>query len=446
MAITEKNSITFPEELSYALSLLQERWFMSPNLLSDYLGEQLIEQAILPAVEKEIEKRSVADYGAPKTHTLELSENNGRQSLKVTAPGSNKYNLYFGGNAQDVLEPRFVQYTIQKEPQQNHIFENYPGIGDGRQLTHLSPLFESGYQKVKELIKEGVKPEDITLCGLSLGGGVAAEIGRRLQQEGIRVNLKLHATFASLSAIPAPLIESKLKEHSELGKKYERLIPLGSAVVSCSLLGLSLGTGIAGLITSVGVLTASLIASVGYYTSLLLSMVPGLELPAKLLNELFSGLANIINTCVNYVASTVGALVGLVSGLTTGLIGAVLGSFLSLQLLYTDKPVSVPLDFAARCFLNTTTGEMNSTRNIQYILDQEKHGHIEIKHSKRDEVIYPKASLNSGLGLSDDRNRPERKGGFGKNFLSMWAKEGEHNDPIEDRHIDHTLTYIGPAA
>lgn len=445
MAGTEKNSITFPSALSNALDLLQERWFMSPNLLSDYIGEKLISRAVLPAVSRKIEKRTLADYTVPETHALNLSEHQGRQVLKVSVPGAQKYNLYFAGNMQDLLERRFVESVIAQEPHQNHIFENYPGVGDGQKITYLSPMFQAGYQQVKALISEGVKPEDITLSGVSLGGGVAAEIGKRLQQEGIRVNLKLQATFSSLSAIPSPLIEGLLEKNPELKKKYRSALPLLSTAASGILLGASVGTGVAGLIASVGVLTASLVASIGYYTSLALALVPGLELPASLLNELFNQLSIGIHTAINYVASAMGALVGLVGALAGTLVGSILGAFFSLQLLYTDKPVLMPLDFAARCFLNTTIGEMSSARSVQYMLDQEKHGRIEIKHSKQDEIIYPKASLNTGLGLSDDPQRPNKQGGFGKNFLSMWYKVGEHNDRLEDENIDHSLTSVGLA-
>ncbi|MCH9755693.1 MAG: hypothetical protein K0U37_00675 [Gammaproteobacteria bacterium] len=453
MSSTEKNNISFPEDLSKSLSLLQERWFMTSNTLSDYIGSHMMQSqigqdqfGILPALGKPKRDKAPtkADY-QQRTHQIKITEKNGAHTLKATTTHSKKHQVFFGGNNQDVLHPDFVKAMLKANPSQNYIFENYPGVDNDLKIKQINPLFAAGYQQVKTLLTSGVSAEDITLYGLSLGGGVAAQVASRLHAEGYPVNLTIDRSFSSLSAVAPPFLEALLENMPDLKKKYGKLLPLGTSMAALAVTGASLGTALAGLIASIGVLISSLIASIGYYTSLVLSMIPGFTFLANGLNDLFSGLAGCINTCFDVVASTVGGLVGLVGLVSGSIVGAVVGAFLSLQLLVTDKPANMPLEFGLRAFLNTTTGEMDSVGNVQHILSHKKHGQVTIINSKNDMVIQPKASLNTGLGLSDNPNRRTKKQGFGGNVHSIWYNKADHDGPLQDDDIDHGLSHVEPA-
>ncbi len=449
MLSPEKTTITYPKHLSDSLALLQSRWLMTPNMLSDYLGSHLMRAAILPALSENFEKHTEENYQSIQRHiqpyTLALSENNDRQTLRAIAPGVKKYQVYLGGNMMDVLNPDFVKKVILKDSTQNHIFENYPGVSNSQTVHHLNPLIQAGYEQIKTLLNEDIPPQNITLYGISLGGGVATEIAKKLIDEGYPVNLKIHNSFSSLSAITSPLLHRQMQDKLDLKKQYGCYLPLATSIASCAILTGSAGIALGGLIKSIGVLAASLIANIGYYLSLGLAMVPGLALPASLLNEMFNTFASYLDKGIDLIASTVGALTTLVSFMAGVVIGAAVGVLLSLQLLVTNEPINMPLDFAASALLNTTTGEMNSTRNVQHILGFKRHGHISILNSKEDEIICPKAALNTGLGLLDNTERTLPKQGFGGNLLSMWSNNGHHNASIEDSDLDHTLTYIEPA-
>ena len=114
MSISKKATPYFPEALSESFFLLKERGFITPNMLSEYIGSQLMKMAALAAVSTPPDSYDISEYTSQKTHAFELDRaKNGAQTLKATSPHSKAYQVYFAGNAQDALEPNYIKETLQ---------------------------------------------------------------------------------------------------------------------------------------------------------------------------------------------------------------------------------------------------------------------------------------------------------------------------------------------
>ena len=442
MAVPLNSKPHFPEALSEALFSLKERGLMTPNVLSEYVGSQLFQTAALAALTPPPKPYQEEVYTCQTTHACKLHrKKNGVQTLTAKAHQSTQYQIYFAGNAQDALDPNYIKEVLQVAPNKNHIFWDYPGASRHEGIKRFDVLFKSGYKKVKYLLSTGVPAKDITLYGYSMGGGIAAHIARKLHTEGHPVNLTIERSFSSLSAVVSPLLYHKINTEQ---KTYAQHLPLGSAIAAFAITGVSIGTALAGLITSIGVLITSLIAGIGYIASLMLSLIPGFMFFANLLNTLFNAATQYLNTCIDVVASTIGSVVALAGFIVGALTGLVLGAILSLQLLFTDNPINFSLKQPTRMLLNTTTGEMDSVDNVQRILSFKKHGKVKVINSKEDEVIRTEAALNTGLGFTTNSTRTLNKQSVNNPVTSLWYSKGGHIDTLQKADIDEALTLPRP--
>jgi hypothetical protein len=442
MSVPPNSKPHFPEALSESLFSLKERGLITPNMLSEYVGSQLFQTAALTALTPPPKPYQEEAYTSPKTHTCKLHrKKNGVQTLTATAHQATRYQIYFAGNVQDALEPNYIKEVLQLAPNKNHIFWDYPGACRHEGIKRFDVLFKCGYKKVKYLLNTGVPAKDITLYGYSMGGGIAAHIARKLHEEGHPVNLTIDRSFSSLSAVVSPLLYHKINTEQ---KKHAHHLPLGSAIAAFAITGVSIGTALAGLITSIGVLIASLIAGIGYTASLMLSLVPGFMFFAKFLNTLFNAEAQYLNTCFDVVASTIGSVVALAGFILGALTGLFLGTFLSLQHLFTKNPCKISLKKPTRMLLNTTTGEMDSVNNVQRILSFKQHGKIKIINSKEDEVIRVEAALNTGLNFTTNPKRTINKQSVNNPVASLWYNKGSHIDTLQPTDIDEKLTLPRP--
>lgn len=435
MSKIKKDNLTVSQHLSESVALLQKRQGITPNHLSNYLGSHLM-QIILPALFFVRHQRGQLDYSevAIKTGATAKDATVATDISELTDDPT-QYQIYFAGNGQDALyDPFHTLNVIGNTPNTIHLFKNYPGIDTDEPLQNIEVLFEDGYARAKTLIDQyNIPPEKITLYGLSLGGGVAAQVARRLHDEGYPVNLTIDRSFSNLSAVVSPKLEHHLQP-----TKYGRYLPLATSMAAVGFSGTALGTTVAGLITSIGVLLGHLMSNLGYYVSLALSCIPYLEQPASMLNTAVNALSESIAAGFDIMASVTGALVSLTASIAGTALGAVIGAVLSLQLLFTDTPINMPLGFSARACLSTTTGEMNSVDNVQHILKSEEHGHVKIINGKHDDVIHPEASLNTGLGFSDNPARENQH--VSSNFSSFWYNYASHCGQLEDDDIDVDLS------
>ncbi|MDF1677587.1 MAG: hypothetical protein P1U32_02700 [Legionellaceae bacterium] len=442
MSISNTSLLHFPEPLSEAFFSLPGRGFMTPNMLSEAIGKHLLKIAALAATKPAPKPYKVTDYATHTNHHFKLERaENGAQTLIATIPHTKEYQIYFAGNAQDALDPTYILETLKEVPNKNHIFWDYPGASRYHGITRFDPLLKSGYQQIKALLDSGVPAEKITLHGYSLGGGIASYITQKLHHEGHPVNLTVERSFSSLSGAIAPLLYYQFNARPELKEKYGHHLPLGSSIAAFATMGVATGTGLAGLIASVGVILTSLLTAVAYLFCYLLALIPGFKSISTGLNLLLNSISSLLNTCFDIIASVIGSVVAFAGVIAGTLVGAVVGLALSLQLLFTKNPVNIPLNLPTRVLLNTTTGEMFSVKNILSILSIKNHGDIKIINAKKDDVVLEEAALNTGLGFTTRPNRLIPRKYMGHKLSSFWDKEADHVTTLKASGIDDELTY-----
>ncbi|MDX2345387.1 MAG: hypothetical protein QNK11_00735 [Legionella sp.] len=394
MSASSKN-FWFPPVLSETFFLLKERKGMAPNLLADYMGSWLMFLATKARQGARPEAYSPDDFkniNLDGYNSLRFEKNKyGVQTVEAIRENATAYQIYFAGNLQDALNPESIKQTLHDDPTKNYIFSDYPGNNAYINVKRFDLFFKVGYKKVKDLItKKRINPEDITLHGYSMGGGVVAHIARRLHDEGHEVNLTIERSFADLSGVVSPLLYHKVDP-------YKQYLPFGTSLLAFSIIGISMGTILAGVIATIGLFIASLIAGIGYCLNLLLSKIPGSSLLVSAINLFFNAHAEYINACFNLFATIAGTVVSTVGFGVGLLLGTAVGLILSIQLLFTKNPYDIPIEKPAQILINTTTGEMNSFKNILYILKLKSHGKIKIINSKKDDVVHNEAALSTAF-------------------------------------------------
>ena len=411
--------------------------------------------------------RSLSFYGL---ETLEAKQKN--QDLPQ------EYEIYCCGNAQDAMYFSLAYQRIGAEPNKNHIFWNYPGVGCslGR-VNCADDLFQAAYLQVKRLIVQGIPAQNITLHGFSLGGGVATHVARQLHEQGHQVNLSIERSFARMAlVIPAMMKQQNIEDDQSKPNN-----PLKTSVAALAILGVALGTTFAGFLASAGLITASIISDIGYITVMSIEILSFISqkiieaigmliaFPFSFFSEsighhtqylfniinyylsyLFYGIAFVINqTClilalfidksINVLASLVGALIaisGFVAGTLTGLI---LGAILSFQLLWTNNPLTLPVTAAFSAVLYSSCCEMDSVNEIHQMFKADnnpenitnKQAKLSVINVLNDPIIRVGASLGIGLGFKpwqtdDDENNPLKE-----KISSFWYRGGKHNYPLD---------------
>ncbi|MCH9689215.1 MAG: hypothetical protein K0U24_04145 [Gammaproteobacteria bacterium] len=422
MSNTKHPIFSFPKTLEKNLAALKYTNGMTPTILSDYIGSSLMYLATLTTNDAPPKQYFVTDFSTNssinKTHCFNLMRER-KDTLAQTLTASLKENkinqqhqIYFAGNAQDALSPKLVEHLISENQDKNHIFWDYPGESRHIGVNRFYLFIKAGYQQVKKILdgdvhngKPPVPAKNITIRGYSMGGGIATAVARKLHDEGYPVHLSIDRSFSSLSAVLSPLLYHLLE------KQYDHYLPLGSSVVAFSVLGVSLGSALAGIIATLGTITASLIAMMGYGLNSLISRIPGSTLIVKTLNAFFNSHAEYLNSCFNIAATIIGTAVSSIGLLAGAVLGAATGLVLSLQLLFTKTPYNISLEPATRCLLKTTTGEIDSVQNIKHILNltPNKSSKISIFNSREDEVIREEAALATGLDCIKSTRYPKLK-------------------------------------
>ncbi len=514
--INEEFPIPFPMDMYHFFSGLNERGLMTPTYLST-----LIMSAVLPAqflVEKKkplvndeqglctlqswFERANVKEnqfnifktiyYDIAKTHALTSLSVDGLETLEAKKKQSNpnqQYEIFCCGNGQDAMHFYTAYNRITTESNKNYIFWNYPGVGSSKGRAHSThDLFSAGYQQAKRLIDQGIPAQNITLHGLSLGGGVAIHAARRLHEEGLLVNIEIDRSFARIaSVIPANITRNMTNKDSFKQSSYT---PLITSTIALALSGVALGIAFAGFVSSVGLIAASATTAMGYIGVFCIQTVGFLlqgiitvigemiaipfslfsksisndikslfsntgycvaypfNLAAFAINETCSTMASFIDNAVNLISSIVGGAIA-VGGLVAGsLAGGILGVLLLIQLLWTDRPRTIPMTPAFSAALYSSCCEMDSVSEIHRLLNADNKPENRLKEQPKisvtnvidDQVIDVAASLSIGLGLkpgkpSDNENRPLKD-----KITSFWYRRGGHNGDLDDL-IDPNLSF-----
>jgi hypothetical protein len=371
-------------------------WILNmTNTLTQFITTELM-KLILPAQERDAERQAIAGQE--------------RRTVLATAENTQKHCVFFAGNGLDInncYDTQTIPGVVQEENSTTYHYWNYPGVGRSQgESNHTEDLVNAGYQRVQDLLKQDIKPENITLYGLSLGGGVAARVARMLHDEGKPVNLIIDNSFASISAfMPAQL-------HANL--RASRAYPLITSVLACSTLGIAFGLLLANTIYALGMLLAQLTAC-----------IPCLP------DSIPTG----INTIFDVLASAVGGLIAVLGVLAGAVTGLILGALLSVQIPFTRNtehtPYTLPMEPAVRALLHTTVGELNSCYEVQQIMRLKKRGTVSIYNSQKDTIIREQAALATALSKTPIYHH----------INVTWFNTRGHMDTRNEANIDHDKSH-----
>ncbi len=473
------HQIVFPKAISSSLQGLLERGFLTPTFFSALVMAHVLVKQVeslfemgdlrLPVSQENLNdmllKRFVnAHPDVPsdrlsssykrvyekisKTHCIVATSANGIERIELSANApSDQYVIYYAANAEDAMCLPGIAHHIQNEKLKasNFIFWNYPGVMGSAGFSLSSyEVFAAGLQQVQDLLDRGVPAQNITLYGLSLGGGIASQAASRLPKSDYRPNLEIERSFSSISAVPIVFVRKIIDA-------YPRHRPFYSAILACALMGLSLGFVTAGFIASIGLLCATLIASMGYLLAQVVQIVRnGLELllpvdsTLALLNFLdkltvlidtrLSKFALLVHQHIfNILGSIIGVVVAVPGMILGSLIGVGVGAVLSLQSLFTESPrLYFPLHYVFKWLTYVAHVEMNSVAAINHILADTEHlPKIVSTNVKNDQIIPPKASLNAGLGFGPE---PVDEDSYSKKTSFFWYQSGGHNEDMKGLH------------
>ena len=483
-SVPSNHPILFPKPISSSLQGLLERGFLTPTFFSALAMAPVLPGQVMTLLAK-------GDEGSPlsqdnlyatlfrrfakqhpnefewslknsfkhtwkkiaETHAIQVTSANGIERIELIAKiPSNQYVIYYAGNSEDAMYLPSIDRPIQNEKfkASNFIFWNYPGVKGSVGFSMSSyDVFAAGLQQVQDLLARDVPAQNITLYGCSLGGGIASQAASRLPKSDFRPNLEIERSFSAISAVPLVAVR-------EMIDAYPRYRPFYSAILACSLVGLSLGFVTAGFIATIGLFCATLIASVGYLLAKIVQIMRnGLELvlsvdltPERfafldkltvLMDTQLSKFALLVHQHIfNILGSIIGVVVG-VPGLIVGsLVGVGIGAVLSFQTLFTDSPpLYFPLHYVFKWLTFVAHVEMNSVAAINHILADTEHlPMISSTNAEKDTVIPKNAALNTGLGFDADLNSEVS---YNKQCSFFWYKEGNHNDDMEGlgRHYQY---------
>ncbi len=91
--------------------------------------------------------------------------------------------IYFGGNAQDVVQ---LNFEAKKFNIHQLIAVNHPGYGESTGVPSQKSLYESALQVYDWAIKEyQLKPQNIIIMGRSLGSSVATYLAAKRESKGL---------------------------------------------------------------------------------------------------------------------------------------------------------------------------------------------------------------------------------------------------------------------
>lgn len=504
--MTKNNTQVFPSEFPidtyYPFFGLVERGLMTPSYLST-----LVMAAVLPAkwiveknrplqnneqgfctVESLFSRSTLPIYlyryfkekydVMTQRHTLTALSVEGLETLeaKQNHDLNQQYEIFFSGNGQDAMNILGAYNRVSANPNKNYIFWNYPGVGSSHGTAHsVHPLFQAGYQQTKHLIEQGIPAPNITLHGLSLGGGVATHVARVLHEEGHFVNLEVDRSFASIASVIPANLRREMKNSTSTSSIAALLM---DSFITLALFGVALGMSFAGLVASIGLVVASAtriisnigalcIQTIGFLLQEIMAVIGELmaldffakpigdnikslcnnigyffafpfHLAAFAINDTLSTTAHLIDTAINLVGSILGGAIA-IGGLLAGtLVSIPLGLLLSIQLLWTRHPLTMPMTLAFSAALYSSCCEMDSVSEMHRLLNADYKAENRIQEQPKisvtnvidDEVIDVAASLNMGLGFrprktSDDENRPLKR-----NITSFWYRHGGHNGTL----------------
>ena len=166
------------------------------------------------------------------------------------------------------------------------------------------------------------------------------------------------------------------------------------------------------------------------------------NLSAYYINNVMSTVATYVDSAINLLGSIAGggiAVAGLLAGALSGL---AFGILLSIQLFWTNQPLTFPMTLAFNAALYAACCEMNSVNQIHRLLHADNNRQNKTKNRPEinvinvadDEVIGVEAALNTGLGSRPGAiARDDEKTPLIKKINTSWFRSGGHGGTPTDK-------------
>ena len=137
----------------------------------------------------------------------------------------NQYVIYFGGNVESatykgVYDRSF--YAINEELKTFLIKYDYPGVGNsaGYPSSYLD-LVDGAEKVINKLLNKGIKPEQIILHGLSLGGAISLYAYKRMLDKGVTLGGVFNdRSFSTLSDAALGMLGVSLYDSNIISKLF----------------------------------------------------------------------------------------------------------------------------------------------------------------------------------------------------------------------------------
>lgn len=140
------------------------------------------------------ERHTIITFDEAQLDTLEI-RHRAQQELE---PKHQTFIINFNCNFKVYEQSLAEMQENARDLQTNVIGFNYRNVGRSQgQVKFMCHLIIDGIAQVQRLLDQGVSPENITLNGLSIGGGVATCVAWYFHQQGKKVNLFNDRSFAS---------------------------------------------------------------------------------------------------------------------------------------------------------------------------------------------------------------------------------------------------------
>ena len=137
----------------------------------------------------------------------------------------NQYVIYSGGNAESVLDTGVYDnsfYAINEELKTFLIKYDYPGVGNspGYPSSYLD-LVDGAEKVINKLLNKGIKPEQIILHGLSLGGAISLYAYKRMLDKGVTLGGVFNdRSFSTLSDAALGMLGVSLYDSNIISKLF----------------------------------------------------------------------------------------------------------------------------------------------------------------------------------------------------------------------------------
>lgn len=451
--------------------------FVKKDSLDEWT-EKNIQSRRISEKDESIEDTYLMQTAKENKFSIAPLEINGLEAYHVipSDPPSDEYQIYFCGNAQDakdLMENNIYNHLYGKQ-RKNLIFWNYPSVGQSKSISHPTSddFANAGFAFVEYCTQQGIKAENITLYGFSIGGAIGAKVARIAHEQKIPVKLIIERSFASMKLVLNSYVNSL--QHSNVA------YILASSIVAFSISGAIVGMSLGNMSHTISLLAFSPINLLGYtisklfqglgyvlFESMTLSIdslpndmlknstrgiielsrsacLANFKLAGTAIHEGFATLALFLANATNLILNITAGLIGSAIFIVGAVLGVLTGSLSLSQLLVVNSPFVLPFDKMFSFFIDEAKVSLNTRAEIEAIEQNAEINGTEIDitiiNTLDDSIVLSEASLNQGLGFEPPkfestiisgkliRNTQEQLNASASltGIKSIWYQQGNH--------------------